>query len=407
MNVARPMSAAASAAASAAGFPAAASAAGFPAAARAAAGSALAAVAGRYDRWLFREYAADARSLAAFRVLFAAFVLAYVLPLALWIGDVPRMFFSPTLSPAALLGDFPSTRAVTGLNLATAGAFALLAAGLCTRTASVAGGAGLVLLYSLHYSHGKVSHSFLIAATPLLLAWSGWGRAYSVDALLAARRGRRTNVEAGGWPLALLALAVSLGMFTAGWAKVLGGWLSWEQSATLGHVARNYNSRGRTTWLGEWVLSLTNRPLLELLDWAAVGLECAFLVAFLNRRVFRLFVAAAATFHLGVMLLFGIQFISCLVAYGAFVAWAAPWAGRSAGGSGKWAVRLTAAAAAGAAGLLLAGNVAATVRIGERLTKALDLGAVKETLLWSGAAFGAAYLLAEAVRTGRRLLARG
>ena len=194
-------------------------------------------------------------------------------------------------------------------------------------------------------------------------------------------------------------------MFTAGWAKYLGGWLSWEQSATLGHVARSYNSRGRQTWLGEWVMGLTNRPLLELLDWAAVGLECAFLVAFLDRRLFRLFVAAAATFHLGVMLLFGIQHISCPIAYGAFVAWAAPWAGRA--GGGKWTVRIAAAVAAGAAVLLLAGNAWATVRTGERLTTALRLsGAVKDVLLWSAAAFGAAYLLAEAARAARGLLAR-
>ena len=249
---------------------------------------------------------------------------------------------------------------MAGLNLATAGAFALLAAGLFTRTASIAGGVGLVLLYSLNYSHGKVSHTVLMATLPLFLAWSGWGRAYSLDALIAARRGQSLPRRAGGWPLALLALAVSLGMFTAGWAKALGGWLSWDQSATLGHVARSYNSRGRQTWLGEWVMSLTNRPLLELLDWAAVGLECGFLVAFLDRRLFRLFIAAAATFHLGVMLLFGIQHISCPIAYGAFVAWAAPWVGR-AGGGGRSA-RIAAAAVTGAAVLLLAGNVLATVR---------------------------------------------
>ena len=195
-------------------------------------------------------------------------------------------------------------------------------------------------------------------------------------------------------------------MFTAGWAKARGGWLSWEQSATLGHAARSYNARGRQTWLGEWVMSLTNRPLLELMDYAAVGLECAFLAAFVNRRAFRLFVAAAATFHLGVILLFGIKFISCPVAYGAFVAWAAPWAKR-AGGRDRPRVRLAVAAAVvGAAGLLFVGNAAATVRAGERLTRVLGLSLVKETLLWAAAVAGAAYLLAEAVRAGRALLAR-
>ena len=195
-------------------------------------------------------------------------------------------------------------------------------------------------------------------------------------------------------------------MFTAGWAKARGGWLSWEQSATLGHAARSYNARGRQTWLGEWVMSLTNRPLLELMDYAAVGLECAFLAAFVNRRAFRLFVAAAAAFHLGVMLLFGIKFISCPVAYGAFVAWAAPRAGRRGTGDRPHVRLAVAAAVAGAAGLLLIGNAVATVRAGERLTRMLGLSLVKETLLWAAAVAGAAYLLAEAVRAGRALLAR-
>ena len=366
------------------------------------------AFAARYDRWLFREFRMETRSLAAYRVLYASLLLLIGLPLGGWIDGTPDLFFSPPVSPAALMTGFPDPRWVTGLNLLVAGALGCLLAGLCTRAASVATGAGLILLYSLEYSHGKVSHPILMATVPLFLAASGWGRAWSVDAWLAARRAVRAGgvgpatgrdlAAAGGWPVALYALAVSLGMFTAGWAKLAGGWLRWDSSATFAHAAQAWHVKGRQTALGEWLMTGASPVLLEAMDFAAVALELGFVLVFVNRRLFRAAVAVAALFHLGVALMFGIQFMANVIAYGAFVAWAAPLARRPVLAPGR--------AAAAVAAVAIAVTAAAAWGVLADMTHAaqlLGLIGLKKWLIVLAAAGGGAYLASLAWRAARAL----
>jgi hypothetical protein len=61
----------------------------------------------------------------------------------------------------------------------------------------------------------------------------------------------------------------------------------------------------------------------EAFDVSTIVLEAAFLAVVMNRRAFRIVCAVACLFHVGVALLMKISFTGNLLAYAAFVPWAA------------------------------------------------------------------------------------
>jgi hypothetical protein len=111
-------------------------------------------------------------------------------------------------------------------------------------------------------------------------------------------------------------------MFTAGFAKVLGGWLNPFTQATQGHVARQVFVHGRRDLLAPWALSVDEALLWELLDVATVAFEVGFLVAILHPATTRLFAAGAILFHTGVMLTMNIAFVFNFIVYAAVFPWA-------------------------------------------------------------------------------------
>ena len=344
----------------------------------------------RYDSWLFEAYRADPRSLAAFRVLYATFMLAWAVPAGLWASDLPGLFYNAPLSPTAWLTDFAPRPAVVAVNVALAVALVALLLGVRTRAASLATVGLLVLVNSLAFSTGKIVHSVPLVLLPAALAFADWGAAWSWD---ARRRGTNVEPNTPGWPLAGLALAMSLMMVSAGVPKAASGWLDLDTSALRGHVAKAEYVHGTATPLGNWLTSTTHPRLLEPLDWATVVLELGFGVAFLHRRLFRGFLAAATGFHLGVMLTMEITSVGNVLLYAAFVPWAAA------------ADRLTArlpslrripAGAFTAAGVLFAAAcVVVVVRTGEPTTARVPLS---ELLILAGGAVGVFHLLREGVR---------
>lgn len=272
----------------------------------------------RLDVVLFDEYRTDARALALYRIVFASLVLILTLPDYLWIGDVPNAFLSPPFAPFLLFQTAaPPREAFLIANVALVTSAVFLLVGLYTRTASVL----LSLLWlwgnSWSFAFGKIDHVILMTIAPLFLAAAGWGNAFSLD---ARRAGPGTRAPAA-WPLALYALWIGLGMGTAAWAKLAGGWLDPSTQAVRGHLARNYHLVGRENPIAEWALSVEPAWIWEMLDVGTIGLEGLFVVAFVRRRLFRLTCALACFFHLGIAVLMEIAYWYNLVAYGAFLSW--------------------------------------------------------------------------------------
>jgi hypothetical protein len=199
-------------------------------------------------------------------------------------------------------------------------ALVLLAFGIWTRWVSVAVAVLLLITYGLTYSVGKIDHTILVVLAPLILSFAHWGRRVSVDALLS----RRVPEHQPQWPLRFLALVVGLSFFAAAWVKLTTGWLSPATQAALGHTLVRFYSYDTTSWSVQWIAATSHlRFAWELIDWLTVAMEFAIIIAMPWWRAFRVALAVAVLFHLGVYLAMDIDFSFNVVVYGAFVSWAA------------------------------------------------------------------------------------
>jgi len=275
------------------------------------------------DHWLFAEYRTSAHDLAIARIAIAGYLLLVHLPRGRWMADLPQAFYNPPLSLAVLTDDFPPEAMVAALNIATFTTAVLLLLGYRTHVASVTTTLALIALNSMVFATGKIDHNILVVLAPAVMAASGWGDAWSVDAAL----GRVRHLEPGRpqprWPLAWLALIIAIAIATAGLIKADTGWLSLSASSSYGHAMANTMLRARQTWLGSLLLEMPSNPIWEFTDWATVTLELAGLVAVWRARWFRAWCVMLAAFHLAVALQMDLLFEHNLTVYALFVPWAA------------------------------------------------------------------------------------
>ncbi|ACY49615.1 HTTM domain-containing protein [Rhodothermus marinus] len=276
----------------------------------------------RLDRWLFDSFRPTARGLAAYRIAYALFVLLLIdpghspyfnfHPLA----GLPDSFFLPPPGPMQLFSGFPPRWFFAGLHLLLDLSLVALLFGYRTRLASWMTGLLFLIGFGFLFSAGKINHVILFVLLPWVMSFSNWGAAWSLD----ARLGRaRPTVE--GWPLALLALLTGFAMFTAGFTKLLGGWLDPATQATRGHWLKQYFVVGRQDLLADLVTAPLPAGLWELMDWGTVLLEIGLLPAVLVPGLFRMLLSLMVLFHLGTALLFNITFVQNLIVYAAFLNW--------------------------------------------------------------------------------------
>lgn len=352
------------------------------------------------DRWIFERYTASPADLGAYRIAYALFVLLAMVPVAPWLGCEPAAFFSPPAGPAALFGGFAPGWLMLALNCALAVLLALLLVGWRTRWVSAGTGVLLLALKACEYADGKINHDILLVLLPLLLAASGWGRTWSLDA--ARAREADAGTPRPSWPLALLAFVIGAAMLWAGALKLLTGWADPEVHATYGHLVANNLGTGRSTWPSGLALATDSGWLWKPADWLTLALEVGFVATVFHPRALRLAISVACLFHLATWLLFDIVFSPNLIAYGAFVAWGPGLAARARGErlafrDGALRPRAAVLALAGAAA---AGAVA--IAAGRPLEALLGLQ-LNEALVVAGALLGGRYLLATA---GARLVRR-
>ncbi len=347
----------------------------------------------------------SARGLGLYRVVYGAFALLVVAPghgpyaRFAALAELPPDFFAPPAGPFRLLHAMPPGWVVGLGEAALVAALVALTLGWRTRLASVATGVLLLGLYGLLYSFGKINHNLLFLLTPLVMAFSGWGAALSLDAQAETRRaGSDTGRAPAAWPLFVLALLVGLAWFMAGFSKLIGGWLDPGSRAVQGHVIKQVVLRARTDLLAPFAAALPGSGLWELADWTTVLFELSVLAAALHVRVARVMVSLAVLFHTGTALLMNISFFAVFVpVYAAFVDWDAvarrlpvPRVLRRARGPRRALVVLVALAVG--AGLIVGGS---PLLLAERLAPFTSDLAVTELAVLAGAScVAAAYLSA-------------
>lgn len=277
----------------------------------------------RFDRWIFDSFIVTPEGLGLYRIAFAAFALLLLTPGHSALIDfaaaatLPDAFFHPPPGPMMLFSGFPPRLIVDAIELLLTLSLVALLLGYRTRLASLATGGFMLLGYGFAFSTGKVNHVMLFVLLPLVMAASNWGAAYSLD----ARRTPRSARTVHSWPLTMMALLVGFAMFTAGFSKLLGGWLDPATQATQHHFIKHFFIRGRQDLLAPIFTSVDYPLFWEALDVATVLFEVGFLVAAFHPVTTRLFAACAVLFHFSTMMMLNISFLVHLPVYAVFINW--------------------------------------------------------------------------------------
>lgn len=353
----------------------------------------------RADLWLFEEYRSSAEDLALFRIVFGVYALVATLPAGLW--TLPQAAFSPPVSVAALFTSFPAPGVMLALNATAMLCASSLIIGLHTAAASLGLACSALVINSFAFADGKIDEGLVIWIASVL-AFSGWGNAFSVDARRAVTPPGESAHRA--WLLALFALLLGFAMFTAGSAKARGGWLRFDTLGTRYHLFWNYFVTGRKTPLATWAWAHLPRWAWKAADFSTVLWEVGFVCSVIRKRACLFMGAVGTVFHVGVWLLFDIKIAANVVGYAAFVSWATLWpaatdALRSWGQRASWGVRTLLCAAP------FAFSFFSLFVFGAALQVQIVLFATK-VVLCVGLLFGVGYLALQARALGTALYLR-
>lgn len=273
-----------------------------------------------FSKWIFDSFELSAEGAALYRIFYGLFLLFFLLPsldLYPFISSLPGDFFMPPPGPMALFNNFPSYNFFLILHGALFLSTCCLIAGFYTRLSSIFTGIFLLLIKGFIFSVGKINHELLFILIPFLMAFSGWGKVYSID----AARGKKTTVKIEHWTLLLLALFIGFMFFTAGFSKIIGGWLNIDTHAALGHFYKQYFVVGRQDFLADNAIQISSPVFWESMDYLTVLFETSFLLAVFHARSARIYICMAVLFHFSLMMILNISFLPNFAAYAAFLNW--------------------------------------------------------------------------------------
>lgn len=254
---------------------------------------------------------APAARLALFRIAVGVYAAGWSLarlPAHLDLADRSAARWDP-VGPWSLVDSPPADAVVAALALAAPLAGIALAVGWWHRVVAPLAAAVLLGLTALASSFGQVFHTenllvlhlFVLAVAP------------AADALVPGRRGLEPDAveDRYGWPLRLASVLVVATYALAGVAKLRIGGADWLDGEVLRNLVAHDNLR-------KAVLGDVHSPLGTALvghawafapmAWATVVVELGAPVALLGGRWRTAWVAAAWTFHAGVLALMAVLF---------------------------------------------------------------------------------------------------
>jgi hypothetical protein len=215
------------------------------------------------------------------------------------------VFFDPPPGISKVIGPITSEIFWWVFDLLVRISFVSLLFGYRTKFSSLSFGLLMVFGFSYLFSYGKIDHVIYAVIFPLIMAFSNWGGALSVD---AANRNKPSSQSPGGWTLAYLSLLLGWGYFTAGLPKLLGGWMDPENSATAGFLIKKYYTGEENLYLVDFFATLDNLFIYKMLDYGTLVFELGFIIAIISPRWCLRAIGIAAGFHLGVLLTLNIPF---------------------------------------------------------------------------------------------------
>lgn len=273
-----------------------------------------------FDGWLHRGDFTRS-SLAIYRIVFGVLLLVLELTDRQWLANYPDSFYRPRPGPFELFSGFPPEPILISLEIVIALSAAAIVLGVRTLFASLTFTITAIVANGFVFSAGKIEHDILLLLTPAFLGLAGWGDRFSFDAHRRAAQGVTAPQHAEHWPLRLFALIIAWSLFTAAYAKILGGWLNTNTQATHNALIRQIYADNVYGDFSAWVAQHHVPWLWEIADWSTVLLEASLLFAVFSWRACRYTLSVLTLFHLGVMAILMISFQGNVIVYGSFVLW--------------------------------------------------------------------------------------
>ncbi len=257
----------------------------------------------------------DDRSLSLLRILYGLFIVLFATPSFFWIGKVPQsLFLPPFFSLANLFDGFPSYPWLLAIDISLIICTICLLLGVKARYAGILFSLFYIIGSSFQFSFGKIDHSIMFPLFILGLSFTNWGadNALIPDKKVSKQVQRRV--------LAILAVLLCFGMFTAGAAKAIH-WVDFdlETGGFLDWFYKGFFSLERKYLLAPFVL-LVPPQTFEIFDYFAVVFELSPIIALLaGRKWWQLWLLVASIFHLGNTLLLNIPFVGHAPVYLSFI----------------------------------------------------------------------------------------
>lgn len=214
------------------------------------------------------------------------------------------MFFDPPPGLSLLIGPITSGEFWWTFDLISRVVFVGVLAGFRTKESSIILGLLLLFGFTYDYSYGKINHNIFPVIFPLIMAFTNWGGALSIDSI----RKQNLKITPKGWPLTFLSFLLGWGYFTAGLPKLIGGWLDPSYSSTAGFILRRYYSSSGPLYLNEMFVKINSLFINKVFDYSTLIFELGFILTIFWSAVYLRAVGVAVMFHLGVLLTVNILF---------------------------------------------------------------------------------------------------
>lgn len=258
----------------------------------------------KFDNWA-NYNPMDHSMQGIFRILFSFFCLiSFIGVLRIeTLSSYPDFFFNPQVGVAYIFNKLPNIYILHTLNILNLLFLIGMLFGYKTRWSSLLFGISFIFSTSFIYAFSKIGHQHFIPFTAIIFAFSNWGEKFSIDALNKKTKTKNFNV----FPLFTLIIAFSF--FTAGFSKLLGGWLDPNFQAVRFYLIRDVTFVGRHNILSNMAINhITSKYFWEIMDYFIVLVETLPLFFIFNRKIFSFLMFLLASFHVGVYLTMNIPF---------------------------------------------------------------------------------------------------
>lgn len=254
--------------------------------------------------WLENTWNPTFFQLGLTRILFCIGFFIFGLPSFHQISSFDLVFFDPPPGISLLIGPITSGEFWWIFDIILRVVFIGVLAGFRTKESSILLGLLLLFGFTYDYSYGKINHNIFPVIFPLIMAFTNWGGALSIDSL----KKENLKITPKGWPLTFLSFLLGWGYFTAGLPKLIGGWLDPSYSSTAGFILRRYYSSSGPLYLNEMFVKINSLFINKVFDYSTLLFELGFILTIFWAVVFMRAIAIAALFHLGVLLTVNIPF---------------------------------------------------------------------------------------------------